>query len=74
MMSGVVLWTTDIGGYWDGDATTPEFQELIGRFTSVSLSTTMTHAHALHISPLPNVYASFAVRWFQFGAFSPLFR
>ena len=43
MMSGPALWTTDIGGYWDGDSSNPVFQELI-------------------------------VRWFQFGAFSPLFR
>lgn len=43
MMSGVALWTTDIGGYREGDPSDPVFQELI-------------------------------VRWFQFGAFSPLFR
>ena len=43
MMSGVALWTTDIGGYSGGDPADPEFQELI-------------------------------VRWFQFGAFCPLFR
>ena len=29
MMSGPALWTTDIGGYWNGDATQPEFQELV---------------------------------------------
>ena len=43
MMSGVVLWTTDIGGYFGGDPSDATFQELI-------------------------------VRWFQFGAFCPLFR
>ena len=43
LMSGVALWTTDIGGYRGGDPSKPEFQELI-------------------------------TRWFQFGAFSPLFR
>ena len=43
MMSGVSLWTTDIGGYYGGDPESPVFQELI-------------------------------VRWFQFGAFCPLFR
>lgn len=42
-MSGIVLWTTDIGGYANGDPADPVFQELI-------------------------------VRWFQFGAFCPLFR
>eukprot|EP00754_Rhynchopus_humris_P034842 Rhum_TRINITY_DN16441_c0_g1::Rhum_TRINITY_DN16441_c0_g1_i1::g.163192::m.163192/K01811/xylS, yicI; alpha-D-xyloside xylohydrolase len=42
-MSGIPLWTTDIGGYSGGDPSTPGFQELI-------------------------------VRWFQFGAFCPLFR
>jgi len=42
-LSGVALWTTDIGGYFGGDPTSAEFQELI-------------------------------VRWFQFGAFCPLFR
>ena len=42
-MSGVALWTTDIGGYSGGNPSSPEFQELI-------------------------------VRWFQFGAFCPLFR
>jgi len=42
-MSGVALWTTDIGGYSGGDPKDPLFQELI-------------------------------VRWFQFGAFCPLFR
>ncbi len=43
MMSGVSLWTTDIGGYKDGNPSDSTFQELV-------------------------------VRWFQFGAFSPLFR
>ena len=43
MLSGVALWTTDIGGYSGGDPADPVFQDLI-------------------------------VRWFQFGAFSPLFR
>ena len=43
MMSGVALWTTDIGGYFGGNPADAQFQELI-------------------------------VRWFQFGAFSPLFR
>jgi alpha-D-xyloside xylohydrolase len=42
-VSGVALWTTDMGGYWGGDAKDPVFQDLI-------------------------------VRWFQFGAFCPLFR
>ena len=42
-LSGVVLWTSDIGGYKGGNATDPVFQELI-------------------------------VRWFQFGAFCPVFR
>jgi len=42
-VSGIPLWTTDIGGYSGGDPDTPLFQELI-------------------------------VRWFQFGAFCPLFR
>jgi len=42
-LSGVALWTTDIGGYNGGDPDDPTFQDLI-------------------------------VRWFQFGAFSPLFR
>ena len=42
-MSGIPLWTTDIGGYAGGDPENPSFQELI-------------------------------VRWFQFGAFCPLFR
>jgi hypothetical protein len=43
MLSGVALWTTDIGGYTGGNPADPVFQELI-------------------------------VRWFQFGAFCPLFR
>ena len=43
MMSGVALWTTDIGGYFGGNPADPVFQDLI-------------------------------VRWFQFGAFCPLFR
>lgn len=43
LMSGVALWTTDIGGYTGGNPSDPQFQELI-------------------------------TRWFQFGAFSPLFR
>ena len=42
-LSGIPLWTTDIGGYAGGDPSKPAFQELI-------------------------------VRWFQFGAFCPLFR
>ena len=42
-MSGIPLWTTDIGGYSGGNPETADFQELI-------------------------------VRWFQFGAFSPLMR
>jgi alpha-D-xyloside xylohydrolase len=42
-MSGIPLWTTDIGGYGGGDPSDPSFQQLI-------------------------------VRWFQFGAFCPLFR
>ena len=42
-LSGIPLWTTDIGGYGGGDPSDPSFQQLI-------------------------------VRWFQFGAFCPLFR
>ena len=42
-LSGIPLWTTDIGGYAGGDPDDPGFQQLI-------------------------------VRWFQFGAFCPLFR
>lgn len=42
-MSGIDKWTTDIGGYKNGDPTSPYFRELV-------------------------------VRWFQFGAFCPLFR
>ena len=42
-LSGIPLWTTDIGGYSGGDPADPSFQQMI-------------------------------VRWFQFGAFCPLFR
>ena len=42
-LSGIPWWTTDIGGFFDGDITSPYFRELI-------------------------------VRWFQYGAFCPLFR
>jgi alpha-D-xyloside xylohydrolase len=42
-MSGIPWWTTDIGGFMDGDIRTDYFKELI-------------------------------VRWFQYGAFCPLFR
>jgi alpha-D-xyloside xylohydrolase len=42
-LSGIPWWTSDIGGFHDGDPTTPYFREL-------------------------------AVRWFQYGAFCPLFR
>eukprot|EP01113_Clastostelium_recurvatum_P009035 TRINITY_DN14317_c0_g1_i1.p1 TRINITY_DN14317_c0_g1~~TRINITY_DN14317_c0_g1_i1.p1 ORF type:complete len:728 (-),score=115.70 TRINITY_DN14317_c0_g1_i1:12-2195(-) len=42
-LSGIYWWTSDIGGYSNGNITDPMFQELI-------------------------------VRWFQFGAFCPLFR
>ena len=42
-LSGVPYWTTDIGGFKNGDPTDPSFRELV-------------------------------VRWFQFGAFCPLFR
>jgi len=43
MMSGTTYWTTDIGGFANGDTTDPNFRELV-------------------------------VRWFQWGAFCPLFR
>ena len=42
-MSGIYLWTTDIGGFRNGNISDPSFREL-------------------------------AVRWFQFGAFCPIFR
>ena len=42
-LSGMFLWTTDIGGFVNGDMDDPSFLDLI-------------------------------VRWFQFGAFCPLFR
>eukprot|EP00026_Physarum_polycephalum_P004802 Phypoly_transcript_04826.p1 GENE.Phypoly_transcript_04826~~Phypoly_transcript_04826.p1 ORF type:complete len:360 (+),score=30.47 Phypoly_transcript_04826:971-2050(+) len=42
-LSGIVWWTTDIGGYQNGNITDPVWQELV-------------------------------VRWFQWGAFCPLFR
>ncbi|KAL6055995.1 Alpha-xylosidase [Balamuthia mandrillaris] len=42
-MSGIYWWTTDIGGYVNGNINDPLFRELV-------------------------------VRWFQFGAFCPLFR
>lgn len=43
VMSGIVYWTTDIGGFGGGNTTDPGFRELV-------------------------------VRWFQWGAFCPLFR
>ncbi|RJW53746.1 glycoside hydrolase family 31 protein [Clostridiales bacterium TF09-2AC] len=42
-VSGIPWWTTDIGGFFDGDKNNPEFRELL-------------------------------VRWFEFGAFCPVFR
>eukprot|EP00756_Hemistasia_phaeocysticola_P003956 Hpha_TRINITY_DN12551_c0_g2::TRINITY_DN12551_c0_g2_i1::g.50970::m.50970/K01811/xylS, yicI; alpha-D-xyloside xylohydrolase len=42
-MSGIPLWTSDIGGYHGGDPDSADFQQMI-------------------------------VRWFQFGAFCPVFR
>jgi alpha-D-xyloside xylohydrolase len=42
-MSGIPWWTTDIGGFFEGDPDDPGFRELL-------------------------------VRWFQYGAFCPLFR
>jgi alpha-D-xyloside xylohydrolase len=42
-LSGIPWWTTDIGGFFGGDPSSPYFRELI-------------------------------VRWFQYGAFCPLFR
>ena len=42
-LSGIPWWTTDIGGFFDGDPESPAFRELL-------------------------------VRWFQYGAFCPLFR
>jgi alpha-D-xyloside xylohydrolase len=42
-LSGIPWWTTDIGGFFNGDPESPYFRELI-------------------------------VRWFQYGAFCPLFR
>lgn len=42
-MSGLGWWTTDIGGFYDGQGKRPEFRELL-------------------------------VRWFEFGAFSPICR
>lgn len=42
-LSGIPWWTTDIGGFFGGDPSTPYFRELI-------------------------------VRWFQYGAFCPIFR
>jgi alpha-D-xyloside xylohydrolase len=42
-LSGIGWWTTDIGGFYDGNGEDPEFRELL-------------------------------VRWFQFGAFCPIFR
>ena len=43
VMSGIVYWTTDIGGFGSGNTEDPDFRELV-------------------------------VRWFQWGAFCPLFR
>jgi len=42
-MSGIPWWTTDIGGFFEGDPDDPGFRELV-------------------------------VRWFEYGAFCPLFR
>lgn len=42
-LSGIPWWTTDIGGFFNGDPASPYFRELI-------------------------------VRWFQYGAFCPIFR
>jgi alpha-D-xyloside xylohydrolase len=42
-MSGIPWWTTDIGGFFNGDPADPAFRELL-------------------------------VRWFEYGAFCPLFR
>ncbi len=43
VMSGLPYWTSDIGGFANGNTSSPEFRELV-------------------------------VRWFQWGAFCPLFR
>jgi len=42
-LSGISWWTTDVGGFFDGDPENPSFRE-------------------------------FLVRWFQYGAFCPVFR
>ena len=46
-MSGIPLWTTDIGGYQGGDLGNPEFEELIVRWMQFGVFCPITRLHGI---------------------------
>ena len=50
-MSGVAMWTTDIGGYAGGNPDEPSFQQMIVRWFQVS---PLSALPCLCCAPLPN--------------------
>jgi alpha-D-xyloside xylohydrolase len=50
-MSGIPWWTTDIGGFWGGDAASEEFRELIVRWFQFGVFCPVTRLHGVRVKP-----------------------
>jgi alpha-D-xyloside xylohydrolase len=55
-LSGIPWWTTDIGGPFGGDITTPYFRELVVRWFQYSAFCPLFRLHGMRL-PLPNLEA-----------------
>lgn len=54
-MSGIMWWTTDIGGFWGGDIEGEEFRELIVRWFQFGVFCPVTRLHGARIKPKGHV-------------------
>lgn len=54
-MSGILWWTTDIGGFWGGDIESDEFRELIVRWFQFGVFCPVTRLHGKREKPQNHV-------------------
>lgn len=54
-MSGIMWWTTDIGGFWGGDIESGEFRELMVRWFQFGVFCPVTRLHGSRIKPKGHV-------------------
>ena len=52
-MAGIPWWTTDIGGFWNGDGSDPVFRELLVRWFQFGCYSPVMRAHGWRLPTLP---------------------